>query len=385
MIAHRSTVQGDAQAAGRLSSAPRPRLVSLDLLRGLAVMGMILVNAAAGMFYSVKAPVFPLLLHASWSGLTLADLVFPAFLMMVGVAIPFSIARGRADTVGRIGWRTLRLLLIGFVLSNLYWFADFGSGAWRLFGVLQRIGLVYGACALLYLWLSPRVLAIVAAATLLLYWPMTLLPAADGLPNDLWVRGHNFVASVDRVLLGAGNHNYVKGPEGYDPEGLLGTLPAIAHGLIGVLIGIFLRTRPERGASVPLAAAGAAMLVVGLACSIGFPIVKDIWSSSFVLVTCGLTSLALAALHWAVDGRDHVPGGWPAAVALAFGSNAIAAYVLHMVTSDMIGWDLMLLPYRATLGILPGQVASLLPVLIYMALIAWAMMWLRRKGWFIKV
>lgn len=384
-------VEAASGAISGLTVAAKPRLISLDLLRGIAVMGMILVNAAAGMFYSVDAPVFPLLLHAQWAGLTLADLVFPAFLMMVGVSIPFSLARepgaglSDAGTARRIVWRALRLIAIGFILSNLAWFADLDSRTWRLFGVLQRIGLVYGACALLFLWLRPRTLAILLVAVLALYWPLTLLPALDGLPNDIGLRGHNFVASADRVLLGAGNHNYVKGPEGYDPEGLLGTLPAIAHGLIGVLIGIFLRTRSGRPAGGPLALAGAAMLAVGLAWSIAFPIIKDIWSSTFVLVTCGITALALAGLHRLVDGRAVGAGGWAAGVALAFGSNAIAAYVLHMVTSDMIGWDLLLLPYRATLGVLPGQIASLMPVLIYLALIGWAMGALRRRGWFIKV
>jgi predicted acyltransferase len=369
-------------------AAASPRLVSLDLLRGLAVMGMILVNSAAGMFYSVKAPVFPLLLHARWDGLTLADLVFPAFLMMVGVSIPFSLAREQGHNpavVRRIGARTLRLVVIGFLLSNVYWFADLESGSWRLFGVLQRIGLVYGGCALLYRWFKPRTLAILVAATLILYWPLTLLPAVDGLPNDLWVRGHNFVASVDRVLLGAGGHNYVQGPEGYDPEGLLGTIPAIVHGLIGVLIGVYLRARPERGSSKALAGAGAVMLLVGLVWGFAFPIVKDIWSSTFVLATCGLTTLALAALHLLVDGRDRAPGSWPATILLAFGANAVAAYVLHMLTSSMVEWDLLLLPYRWAGGVLPGEWASLLPVLLYIALIGWALLWLRRRGWFIKV
>ncbi|MCC2975932.1 heparan-alpha-glucosaminide N-acetyltransferase domain-containing protein [Sphingomonas sp. PL-96] len=391
MTAAPEKVGSNGQLSAHRPVARSPRLVSLDLLRGLAVMGMILVNSAAGMFYSAKAPVFPLLLHVRWDGLTLADMVFPAFLMMVGVSIPFSLAREqgqvgtRAAVERRICARALRLIVLGFLLSNIYWFADFASGSWRLFGVLQRIGLVYGACALLYWWCKPRTLATVIVATLILYWPLTLLPALDGLPNDLWVRGHNFVVSVDRVLLGAGGHNYVRGPEGYDPEGLLGTIPAIAHGLIGVLIGIYLQARPERGSGKALAAAGAAMLLAGLVWGLAFPVVKDIWSSTFVLVTSGLTTLALAALHGLADGRDRLPGGWPATIVLGFGSNAVAAYVLHMLTSSMIGWDLLQRPYLWAAGVLPGQWASLLPVLLYMALIGWAMMWLRQRGWFIKV
>lgn len=365
----------------------RERLASLDVLRGLAVMGMILVNSAAGMFYGQEAQVFPLLLHAHWDGLTLADLVFPAFLMMVGVAIPLSLRNVRhldKEQARRIGGRTLRLFVIGLLLSNLYWFADFDSGAWRLWGVLQRIGLVYGACALLFLLCGPRVRLAILAGILILYWPLALVPSPDGLPTDLFERGHNFVGSVDRMMLGAGNHNYVDGPAGYDPEGLLGTLPAIAHGLIGVAAGEFLMRAPREGRARKLALAGAALLAAGLAWSLAFPIIKDIWSSSFVLVTCGITLLALSGLHAWID-RPGRTLAWPWLVPLAFGLNAIAAYVLHALTGSLLGWDLFLAPWLWARPLIGDGWASLLPVLLYMAVIWAAMEWLRRRGWIIKV
>src|SRR4051794_34821171 len=268
------------------------RLVSLDLLRGLAVIGMILVNEMAGM----APPVFPLLLHSHWDGLTIADVVFPSFLFMVGVSIPLSFRARERVEYAPILWRSLRLILLGFILSNIFWFSQFNSGSWRLFGVLQRIGIVYGVCAIMFLKVSPRARLIVAAAILLLYWPLTYIPTLDGVATDLWQRGMNFVGSVDRVLLGAGNHIYVPGPHGYDPEGLLGTLPAIAQGLIGVSIGEYV-LRSERGERLrTLAIVGAAMLVVGIAWGFLFPVVKDIWSSTFVLVTSGIASLVLSGL-----------------------------------------------------------------------------------------
>src|SRR3546814_13126451 len=103
---------------------------------------MILVNSAAAMKYGAEANVAPILLHVSWEGLTLADLVFPGFLTMVGIAIPFSMRDAAFDSRLRrhIFGRTGRLLLLGFILSNLYWFTSFASGDWRLFGVLHRIG-----------------------------------------------------------------------------------------------------------------------------------------------------------------------------------------------------------------------------------------------------
>lgn len=359
------------------------RLISLDVLRGLTVAGMILVNSAAAMKYGAEANVAPMLLHVSWEGLTLADLVFPSFLVMVGLAIPFSM-RGRSeDSVAYrpIFNRSARLVLLGFLLSNLYWFTDFASGDWRLFGVLQRIGLVYGACTLLFRLASSRTRLILIAALLAAYWPIALLPSLDGLSTDIWMRGHNFIASVDRILLG--DHLYVKGPEGYDPEGILGTLPAIAQGLIGVAIGEML-IRRKGPATRDLAIIGGAMLAAGGVWSLAFPVVKDIWSSSFVLVTSGITILALALLHHWLDHEGHKPG-IAATAMLAFGANAIAAYTLHQVTAGVVTWDLLLLPFHATREMLGDPVASLLPVLLYMLLIWAAMEWLRRKGWFIKI
>ncbi|MES2442123.1 MAG: heparan-alpha-glucosaminide N-acetyltransferase domain-containing protein [Pseudomonadota bacterium] len=371
-----------------MSDTARQRLLSLDVLRGLTVVGMILVNSMAGMKYGAKAEVFPLLLHAEWNGLTLADLVFPGFLMMVGVSIPLALAaareRGGGGETGAILARAGRLVLLGFLLSNLYWFADLSSGEWRLFGVLQRIGLVYAACALLFLACGPKVRLGILAAILVLYWPLALIPALDRLPNDIWLRGHNFVGSVDRVLLG--DHNYVKGPAGYDPEGLLGTLPAIAHGLIGVAIGEVLLRRPA-GAARKLALAGAAMLAIGVAWGFVFPVIKDIWSSPFVLVTSGITTLALAGLHaWLDrDGERAPPTRWFVLFATAFGINAIAAYTLHELSAGVPTWQILLVPFQALRGPLGDAVAAFVPVLLYIALIWLCVDYLRRRGWIVRI
>jgi len=376
--------------ANRIAATPltADRLVSLDLLRGLTVMGMILVNSMAGM--AGEGAVYPTLLHSHWDGVTLADLVFPGFLFMVGVAIPLSLREKPGVVVSpseqhsRIIWRSFRLVLLGFILSNLWWFSDFEATTWRLFGVLQRIGLAYCACALLFLWCSSRTRLIIAGAILVLYWPVNLIPALDGLPNDLWQRGHNFVASVDRVLLG--DHNYVKGAEGYDPEGLLGTLPAIAQGLIGIAIGEFMLRAEGKGVTRQLLIAGAAMLVAGIAWGFVFPVVKDIWSSSFVLVTSGITTLALAVFHLIFDG--HLMTGVRGLIGLLilpFGVNAIAAYVLHMVTGSMLGWDLLLAPYRALSPSVGPELASFVPVGLYMLFIWVAVYYLWRRKWVVRI
>ena len=369
------------------SAAKTQRLVSLDLLRGLTVIGMILVNEMAGM--QSEGPVYPTLLHEKWDGLHLADVVFPGFLVMVGVSIALSMRNVRAnprDDYPHIFWRTARLILAGWLLSNMWWFMDFSASSWRLFGVLQRIGLVYAACALMYLWLSPRTRLIVAAAILLLYWPVTLIPALDGLPNDIWMRGHNFAGSVDRVLLGAGNHNYVPGPEGYDPEGLLGTFPAIAQGLIGVAIGEYLLRGEDRRRLRDLAIAGAAMLAAGIVWGLVFPVVKDIWSSSFVLVTSGIATLTLVLLGYLFDGKPLTGWRYAAAVAvLPFGVNAIAAYVLHDVSGSMLGWDLLQKPYRALTPSIGPELAAFVPVGLFILFIWACMFYLWRRKWLIRI
>ena len=363
--------------ASRTDPAKPQRLVSLDLLRGLAVIGMIIANSMAGQ----EPPVYPLLLHSHWDGLTIADVVFPAFLFMVGVSIPLSLKRKEDADYSRILWRMLRLILLGFILSNVFWFSQFGSGTWRAFGVLQRIGLVYGVCAVMFLTLSARAQLIVAAAILILYWPLTLVPTLDGVPTDLWLRGRNFVGSVDRVLLGA--HVYVPGPEGYDPEGILGTLPAIAQGLIGVAVGEYLLRKRDLK---PLWIAGAAMLAAGIAWGFVFPVIKDIWSSTFVLVTCGIALLVLAGLSLLFDGKRMTGARRVAEViVLPFGMNAIAAYTLHELTWALLGWDLVQLPYKHLRPTIGPEAAAFAPVLLYLALIWLAMFYLWRRRWLVRI
>ncbi len=142
--------------------------------------------------------------------------------------------------------------------------------------------------------------------------------------------------------------------------------------------------RRKGPAARQLAVAGAAMLAAGGAWSLVFPIVKDIWSSSFVLVTSGITILALAFLHHWLDREGRKPG-LAATAMLAFGANAIAAYTLHQLTAGFVTWDLLLLPFRALRESLGDPIASLLPILLYMSLIWAAMEWLRRKGWIVKI
>lgn len=356
------------------------RLVSLDLLRGLTVLGMIIVNSTAGVERK-DGPVFPLLLHANWAGFTIADTIFPAFILMVGVSVAISSRETSPDTK-RILLRAGRLILLGLFLSNMFWLYTTAKFHPRVPGVLQRIAIVYAVVALLYPVTRTRTRGLVAAAILLIYWPLCLIPSPDGLPTDLWVRGHNFAAWLDRTVFGT--LRFVKGPEGYDPEGLLSTVPTVAEALIGTVVGDYLRRgSPPREASRRMALAALGMIAGGLVWGLAFPIAKNLWTSSFVLLSAGIAVLVLAGYHGFWDRREAVvcKGG----LLGSLGRNAIAAYALHEVASFILVSDALQWPFRALAPITGTQIAALAPVLLFTALVWWPIASMDRRGWYLKV
>ena len=298
------------------------RLASLDAFRGLTVAGMILVNNA-GDWSHVYAP----LRHAEWHGFTPTDLVFPSFLFIAGVSIPLALGkrRARGDATGsivtKVVWRALVIVALG-VLLNAFPIVGRDVATLRLPGVLQRIGLCYLAASLIYLFTGLRGQVLLVVGLLLGYWAaMTWIPVPGVGAGDL-SRPHNLAAWVDRALLG---HHIYK-PD-YDPEGLLSTLPAIATTLIGVLTGRWLalagRSTAEKVAGV--FAAGAVLVFLGTVWGGVFPINKALWTSSFVLYAGGLSLTILGLCAWLIEVEGARRWAWPF---VAFGSNAIAAYVL---------------------------------------------------------
>jgi predicted acyltransferase len=375
-------VSGIATATGPRDPRDRAgrRLISLDLLRGLTVLGMIIVNSTAGVARR-DGPVFPMLLHADWAGFTIADSIFPAFILMVGVSVAIS-SSGKAPDTGRILLRAGRLVLLGLFLSNMFWLYHSTAFHPRLPGVLQRIGIAYAVAALLYPRTGWRARAGVAAALLLLYWPLCLIPSPDGLPTDIWTGGHNFASWLDRVVLGG--FRFVKGPEGYDPEGLLSTVPTIAETLIGTLIGDYLhRALPPRVAARKMALAAVAMIAAGLVWGLGFPIAKNLWTSSFVLLSAGIALMFLAGFHWLYDSREAriVKGG----LLGSLGRNAIAAYALHEVASIVLRSDALQWPFQQLAPVLGTRIAALAPVLLFTALVWWPIAAMDRRGWYLKI
>jgi predicted acyltransferase len=360
------------------------RLTSLDVFRGLTVAGMIVVNNPGEW-----ARVYPPLRHAEWHGWTPTDLVFPAFLFIVGVAIPLALgkrqARGDADSaiLAKIVRRSVIIFTLGLLLN---WFPfEKSIGTLRIPGVLQRIALCYLAAALLYLKLSWRSLAVVMVGLLLGYWAlMTLVPGYD------LTRPGNLAARVDCTIMPG--HTYK--PD-YDPEGLLSTLPAIGTTLLGVLAGVWLaQPRPIAERVCGLFAAGTVLLAVGASWGAVFPINKALWTSSFVLYCGGMSLLLLGLCAWLIEVEGTRRWAVPF---LVFGANPIAAFVLSGLGARMLGLIKVAGPSGSPVALktliyqqgfiswADPTLASLLFALAYMGFWLAVMAILYKLGWFIRV
>ena len=275
------------------------------------------------------AHVFWPLLHAEWNGWTPTDLVFPFFLFIVGVAIPFALGRRLEAAAGDLGPVHRKILgraaiLFGLGLA-LNWFPYFGRD-WshaRIPGVLQRIAVVYLVAALAYLHLRVRGRIVLTVALLGGYWGvMKLVPAPGFSAGDLSVQG-NLAAWLDHLVLGT--HTWSGAPGPGDPEGLLSTLPAIASALAGIFTGEWMRRQQPAGRRLAgLLAVGVAATAAGLALAPLFPINKNLWTPTYVIFTSGAALLVLAACHWAIDLRGRSGWAWPF---LVYGTNAILVFV----------------------------------------------------------
>ena len=350
-----------APAAPAVSSSTRFR--ALDVLRGIAIVGMILVNnqgSGAHAFFGMS--------HADWNGWNPADLVFPLFLFVVGGSMALSMAR-RPPTLARVVRRAALLFAIGLAMNAIppVVLADL-----RIMGVLQRIGLAYLLASLVVMFLPERRQWQVGALVLLGYAAVVgLWPIRD----DFSLPG-----VIDRSLLGQA-HVYKNG--GYDPEGLLSTLTATVSVLAGFWAVTWLR-RQSVGvlAARRLAIAGLALVVAGQAWGLVFPINKRLWTSSFVVLMAGLSVLVLALCYWLVEVRE-VSG-----LALEIlGVNALAVYIGSEILTAQLkahGWRVWLYDHLCSphLGFLLGS-------LIYALVIAglwWLMAYvLWKKRVFIKV
>ncbi len=299
------------------------RLLSLDVFRGITVVLMILVNSPG------NQTAYPWLEHSLWNGCTLADLVFPFFIFIVGVSLVFPLTKARER--GLHFWqlfpaiikRTLILFLLGLFLNAFPHHFDLETI--RVFGVLQRIAVCYFFASLLFLTTSLRTQALIIVALLLGYYLlMTKLSVPGYGMNYLTVEG-NLAAYLDRLLFSS-NHLYGKV---FDPEGLLSTLPSIATALLGNLTGAWLLSSNTHMHKLKiLGYAGLIASSAGWLWGLWFPINKALWTSSYVLWTGGLALLGLALCYWLIEIKAWTRWSKPFVL---FGMNAMLAYILHVL------------------------------------------------------
>jgi predicted acyltransferase len=310
-----------------------PRLLSLDVFRGITIAAMLLVNNP-GTWEHVYAP----LQHATWNGATPADLIFPFFLFIVGIAATLALRglrdRGRGAVLRRVVVRATVIFTLGLLLQG---FPHYHLGHLRTLGVLQRIALSYLVGAVIMLWTGVRGQLTALAGLLVGYWLLLVAVPVPGLGPGALEPDMNLSNWLDYHVLGP-NH-LPRDPGTWDPEGILSTLGAIGTVLCGILAGHWIQTaRPRSTTALGLAGAGGGAVALGLIWGVSFPINKSLWTGSFVLFSAGVASLALAGLFWLIDDRGR--RGWTAPF-LVFGSNALVAYWLSSVVAIVFNWVVM--------------------------------------------
>lgn len=311
-----------------MSQVSGTRVHAIDALRGFDMFWII---GADAFFVSLlgyigtdwSSQLTQQLEHAAWEGFRFYDLIFPLFLFLVGCALPYSLEKYRhkpSDVYLRIGRRVLSLVLLGLLANGIL---KFDWENLRYAGVLQRIGVCYGVGSLIYLHAHLRGQVIICVGILLGYWALLAwVPAPGGIAGDMTAEG-NLAGWVDRSFLPGKILDRFYGFG--DNEGILSTIPAVATVLTGVLTAHGLRSN---GAAIwklmGMLLAGAICLLVGYLWSGWFPIIKNLWTGSFVLVTTGWSLVLLAIFYWLIDMR-----GWRrwAMVFTIIGVNAITIYI----------------------------------------------------------
>jgi predicted acyltransferase len=373
-----------------------PRLMCLDIYRGLMVAGMILVDNPG----SDENAYWPMI-HTKWNGWTPADFIFPSFLFLVGISMVYSYAarRERGDTKQQIFAhaikRSLILIAIG-LLVNASPIIGLDLHTWRFEGVTQRIGICYFFASILELWVGRREQWIALVACLVGYWALLRfvpVPGAGVPGRDIRFMDQvqNLPAWLDRRLFMG--HLY---DGNRDPEGIIHTIPAIGTTLIGVLTGHWLKKRNDsRKLIARMVMFGILGIIIGEIWNRWFPINKNLWTSSFVLFSGGLALLFLSLLYWMVEVKRW-RGAWTMPI-LVFGMNAIAGFVADSLiygpgytftakgpNGATMNWHEAAQSWLEAVGLGTAN-ASLVYSLVAMV-ICWILLWcLWRKKTFLKI
>jgi len=344
----------DWQHFGAVEALPLPaprRVASVDALRGFTMFWIIGGDGAAKALAEMLSGKGTILStagniiggqfqHAEWEGLRFYDLVFPLFIFVTGVAIVFSLTRLiEPESKSTAHWRVLRRSLLLFALGLFYGGVSESWSDIRLLGVLNRIALCYLFTSLLFLNLRPPGLIVAFVAIVAGYWALMTFVPVSGIGVGSYAKDANLANWIDAQYLPGRKWNGA-----WDPEGLLSTLPAIGTCLLGVFAGLLLKEpslQPHQK-TLWLIGTGAAMIALGVLWGLQFPIVKNIWTSSYVLVCGGLSALLLGVFHQVIDAWER--RSW-ATIFIWVGASAITLYLINGIVgfkplaTQLIGGD----------------------------------------------
>jgi predicted acyltransferase len=337
--------------------------MSLDALRGFDMFWILGADSFVYALHELSPCAATTILatqldHAEWQGFHFYDLIFPLFVFMMGISTVFSLTKiiareGRAAAVKRVVKRGLLLFIIGLIYSGGF------TNPWpdmRLMGVLNRIALCYLFGGLVFCFFKLRSMIAIAVALLLGYWAlMALVPFPDVRPTPGGAAvitkdaGYTEISQLNMASTNLLRGSYIQGVNladyldqkylpgrkydgTYDPEGILSTFPAFVTGLLGIFTGLFLRNRSVGDSKKVkwLLAAGAALVALGFLWGTEFPVIKKIWTSSYVLVAGGYSAMLLAAFYWMVDIKKW---RWWCQPFVWIGANPITLYL----TSNFLG------------------------------------------------
>ncbi len=336
---HLSQTLASPSAAAESTTAKSNRLMSLDALRGFDMFWIVGADALVqglrkvgdnGAFQFIARE----LEHVEWAGFHFEDLIFPMFVFIVGVSLVFSLGRtieqkGKSGAAVRIARRAALLYLLG-----IFYYGGFSTPFHdiRLLGVLQRIALAYMFGGLIFCFTGLRGCVIACATLLVGYWALLTFVPVPGIGAAHFLPGQNLTNWIDKQYLPLRRWD-----GDYDPEGLLSTLPAIASCLMGVFAGTLLKRRnvEDLRKVLYLVGAGVVCVLLGWLWNLQFPVIKKIWTSSFVLVAAGYSSMLLGAFYLVVDVWKYRKWAQPF---VWIGMNPITIYVVlhNIVDVDQI-------------------------------------------------
>jgi predicted acyltransferase len=321
MSSHAAVAEAD-QVVDQVAAPPKERLLSLDVFRGFTLLGMVLVNSHPGEIY-------PGLGHVKWNGWGFADLIFPFFVFIVGVAIPYSFANrlARGDSREKLFWHILRRCVLLFAIGVfLNGYPRLDLSTLRVMNVLQRIAICYFLASIIFVYIRMKTRSIVwlCGAILVFYFILMKFVPVPGYGAGVLEPIGNWGNYIDRhIMLGHMQH------DGWEGKSLLGSFPALVTMLMGLLTGVYLRAaRPAYERLTHLYFYGSLCMAAGIIWGMGFPINQHLWTSSLVLFMGGMALVFLATCYYIVDTEKIT---WWTLPCLIFGVNSLAVWVFSQL------------------------------------------------------